>query len=100
MNQTLLIQSAVIVLLAPDIVLFVKVSVQVSVGVSKFPLPSTVTQFIVFIFIQDTRVSCFPTISEASSLSALSAEKLAFIFGSDTPVIVSDDMIGCIVLIL
>lgn len=83
-----------------DVSFISPLSQSVRVGIDKSPLPSTVTQFIVLMFVHDTSVSCLPAMSGASSLSALRFSKLELIFGSDTPVMNSDDIISCIVLIL
>ena len=64
------------------------------------PLHNIETQFTVFMFVPDTRVSCFPAIALASILSALSAVKFAFILDNHVGFITSDDMIVCSVLIM
>jgi hypothetical protein len=75
-------------------------SPSVRAGIVIPQLPSTLTQFIVLIFVPDTRVSCLPEMSEASSLSAFRVEKFEFIFDKDVGLSVSDDEIVCNVLII
>lgn len=65
-------------------------SPSVRVGIEIFPDQSTVTPFIVLMFVPDTRVSCFPVIALASSLSALRLAKFVLNFVMSVSAGVSD----------
>lgn len=68
-------------------------SPSVRAGITRFPDQSTVTPLIVFMLVPETRVSCFPAIALASSLSALRVVKFAFIFPKDAGLSVSHGII-------
>ena len=74
-------------------------SQSVRAGIVISPLPSREVELIVFIFVQDTKVACFPAISAASSLSVFNVLKLVFILPREVGFSVSEDAIVCSVLI-
>jgi hypothetical protein len=72
-------------------------SQSVRAGIVRSPLPSTVTPFIVLMFVPETRVSCFVARALVSTLSAFKFAKFVFIFAREVGLIVSDDITVCIV---
>lgn len=73
-----------------DVSVISPLSPSVRVGIEIFPDQSTVTQLIVLMFVPETRVSCFPAIALASSLSALRLAKFVLNFVMSVSAGVSD----------